>query len=425
MISTGIEYLDKLTSGFKLGDNVIWQISDGVPLEHFTRSFIEKNPGFLDNIIYINFNYSPHTICKKYSYIFKNKNSILIDAFTHGKGNSDPVFLEFYTNKHEYQSENIICIKNPKDIESFNEVLNEVETKKKDGSFYIFDSLTGMNELWKDETAVLDFFAFSCPKLYDLNTLAYWFIETNAHSKKFIAGITHITQVILSLKSAHSDYFELNIDKLEDRASLFNVGHNYFKIINKEIQFQDKKFEDILRIGEKVKELRKSTMLTQVELASHLGMTPGAISQIENGIIAPSLQTLIQLTTIFNKPIEFFIGTDNHKIDSSNYIISQKNLRISSSNRNVEINKLLETDNNVIIPYSVTIKGGEIIEKPILLHKGKEFITITSGDIFMTIDGEVNHLTKGDSIYIKNTFIDKFENKNDSDVEFIYLLFKE
>jgi len=423
MISTGIEYLDKLTSGFKLGDNVIWQSSDGVPLEHFTRCFCEKNPGFMDNIIYINFNYSPHTICRKYGFIFKNKNSILIDAFTHGKGNSDPVFLEFYTDNNEYQTDNFICIKNPKDIRSFYDTLNEVEIKKKDGSFYIFDSLTGMNELWKDETVVLDFFAFSCPKLYDLNTLAYWFMETNAHTKKFIAGITHITQVIFSLQSAHSDYFELRIDKLEDRTSVYNDGQNYFKIINQEIQFHNKRFEDVLRIGEKVKELRKNSMLTQVELASHLGMTPGAISQIENGITAPSLQTLIQLTDIFNKPIEFFIGKDNHNPNSSRYIISNKHLKISSSNRNVEIHKLIEIDDNAIVPYSVLIQGGETVERPLLLHKGKEFITVTGGELYITIDGEVKYLKKGDSILIKNTFIDKIENRKNTDAEFIYLLF--
>jgi len=178
-----------------------------------------------------------------------------------------------------------------------------------------------------------------------------------------------------------------------------------------------------LRIGEKVKELRKNKMLTQVELASHLGMTSGAISQIENGITAPSLQTLIQLTEIFNKPIEYFIGKDNHKTNSSNYILSNKSLKISSSNRNVEINKLLEIDDSAIVPYSILVKGGETVERPILLHKGKEFIIITGGELYITIDGEVNYLKKGDSMLIKNTFIDKIENKNDFDAEFIYLLF--
>ncbi|MCP4132815.1 MAG: helix-turn-helix domain-containing protein [bacterium] len=420
MISTGTKQLDDLTGGLKLGDNVVWQVANGVPVEYFTRSFFRENKDFRDKVIFISFNYSPHTIFKRYDYIFPGENIILIDAFTHGKGNSDPVFLDFYHEDHT-NPENFICVDNPKDTSSFIKILNEVENKNQDGSFYIFDSLTGMNELWKDEAAVLDFFAFTCPKLYNLNTLAYWVFEKDAHSKEFIAGITHITQIVFSLRATNSDYFELKIKKLEDRPSFHEIGPNYFKIINQSIQFQDKRFEDIFKIGEKVKEQRKIMKITQAELASSLGMTPGAISQIENGITAPSLHTLVQLSSIFNKPIEHFIGTESSQKAHSNYTVSKQGLQITSSHRNLTISRLLEDENSSVKPYSIVIKGGKTIEGPILLHKGNEFITVVQGSLSISIDNEIIFLEKGDSILIKSSFIDNWENRVDTDTEFIYL----
>ena len=59
MISTGITYLDKITGGLKLGDNVVWQISDGIPVDNFINSFFKKKNNFNQNVIYINFNFSP------------------------------------------------------------------------------------------------------------------------------------------------------------------------------------------------------------------------------------------------------------------------------------------------------------------------------------------------------------------------------
>ncbi len=46
MISTGITYLDKITGGLKLGDNVVWQISDGIPVDNFIKSFFKRKNSF-------------------------------------------------------------------------------------------------------------------------------------------------------------------------------------------------------------------------------------------------------------------------------------------------------------------------------------------------------------------------------------------
>jgi len=423
MISTGISHLDKLVGGIKLGDNVVWQIANAVPVEYFIKSFFNKTNDFQNTIIYVNFNYSPHTICKRFDDIFKNFNFLLIDAFTHGKGNSDPVFLDFYHNEEDYDLSRIICIKDPRDIQSFISTMNEVQLKHKDGSFYIFDSLTGMNELWKDERSVLDFFAFTCPKLYEMNTIAYWVLEQEAHSKEFIAGLTHITQIVISVFSTHSDYYALKIHKLEDRPSINLSSPHSFRIIDREIHFEESGKDDLFKIGFKVKELRKSSNITQAELAAKLGMTPGAISQIENDLITPSLSTLVHMAAMFQKPVEFFINARLLDNSARGYRVFRKKDSHLATSKNLKISSLSDENEMDFSSYYVTLGSYDAIEGPIMLHKGQEFIIIVSGALNISIDGEEHLLRKGDTILLERSFVEKCGNHGKSDCEFIYIQF--
>ncbi len=420
MISTGINYIDDLTGGLKLGDNVVWQISNGVPVEYFVKSIFGKPDDTGGTIVYINFNYSPHTICKRFDDIFKNNNITMIDAFTFGKGNGDQVFLDFYHDNSNYDLSKIICVKNPRDINAFMAMMNDIQLKNKNGSCYVFDSLTGMNELWKEERSVLDFFSFTCPKLYDLNTIAYWILENEAHSREFIAGLTHITQIVISINNTDTGYYEFKIKKLEDRPYMAS-GIHHFQIIGREIHFQEEKQANF-RIGARVKDLRKSLNITQTEIAARLGMTPGAISQIENDIIAPSLNTLVNLSAILKKPIEYFLGAHTVNDVNPGFTIIRKQEHVRPTHDNLKITPLTGDEMTDIKIYHIRISGNKIINKPILMHKGKEFISIISGVINVKVDGEEHLLRKGDSIYLERSFIERWSNNGKNDCEFIYIL---
>jgi transcriptional regulator with XRE-family HTH domain len=422
MISTGLTYLDKLTGGLKNGDNVVWEAADGVPVEDFIRSFFDSAKDFSNTIIYINFNFSPQTILKRYDYLFKRKNAILVDAFTHGKGNGDSVFLDFY-NSDQYDRDRIIKIENPKNITSFVSILNEIELKhKKEGTFYIFDGVTGMHELWKDESAVLDFFTFTCPKLYDLNALAYWIIRREAHSREFIAGIMHITQIVFSVKATDSEYYELQVHKLQDRTPLYGSQPSYFRIIDNNIVFDDKKASETFKIGEKVKNLRKEARMTQAELAMSLSMTPGAVSQIENDIITPSLQTLIQLSSVFTKPTDYFFGLATHDGAARGYSFTKKSARIPLAHREADIAAMIESDRYGMQSYCITLERNRTVDGPILLHKGKEFIIVTEGALEVIINEESIIVAEGDSLLLTDIFVSRWRCSGAGKCVFFYIL---
>src|SRR5690606_25013507 len=61
-------------------------------------------------------------------------------------------------------------------------------------------------------------------------------------------------------------------------------------------------------IGKKIRALRLGNNLTQEELANRLELTKGYISQIENNLTSPSMQTLFSILEV--------LGTDVHEFFS-------------------------------------------------------------------------------------------------------------
>src|SRR5487761_1472439 len=67
---------------------------------------------------------------------------------------------------------------------------------------------------------------------------------------------------------------------------------------------------DLSELGRKLRRARQSAALSLAEVASSAGISISMLSQLERGIVAPSLQTLYMLADFFGVPLfEFF---DDH-----------------------------------------------------------------------------------------------------------------
>lgn len=67
---------------------------------------------------------------------------------------------------------------------------------------------------------------------------------------------------------------------------------------------------DFCQVGNKITKYRKASGLTQDELADKLYVTRQALSKWENGISVPSIDTLIDLSHIFNVTIDDLLCLD-------------------------------------------------------------------------------------------------------------------
>lgn len=61
--------------------------------------------------------------------------------------------------------------------------------------------------------------------------------------------------------------------------------------------------------GQKLKELRKKNLLTQVALGQKIGVSPSAIGMYEQGHREPDYHTLLKICDLFNVSTDYLINT--------------------------------------------------------------------------------------------------------------------
>lgn len=65
------------------------------------------------------------------------------------------------------------------------------------------------------------------------------------------------------------------------------------------------------RVGERIRQLRKSLGLTQAELAEQTEMDVKSVSRLETGVHAPSLDQLERLASVFQVTMSHFLNEDD------------------------------------------------------------------------------------------------------------------
>ena len=64
----------------------------------------------------------------------------------------------------------------------------------------------------------------------------------------------------------------------------------------------------MLKIAERIKDLRASGNLTQKQIAEAIGVSPVSVQRFEYGTVRPSIDTLIALADFFNVSIDYLVG---------------------------------------------------------------------------------------------------------------------
>ncbi len=422
--STGIKHLDRLLGGLHIGDNLVWETDAGAYVDLFVDKFARHSLSAGHNLIYVSFNRSPMTIVKKLSGLPNQKNITLLDCFTSGKGDNDATFTRFYTTRDYACGINVVKVNDPANVSQFTKILNKVEEEKGEGTRYIFDSMTGMQTLWGDEVKTYKFFTYSCPRLYDLNTVAYWILESEAHTPNFKANLKHVTQVALEVFYAGSQLF-LKLTKAENRHSPNMFKPQKFEVRDDNIVFHEAAEKEILDLGGKVKESRLRRGLTQDKLGGKIGVTASYISQLERNLVSPSIDSLILLLSELQiDPAYFF----SHDRADSHEIVCRKNQRqpvipAGVKGDSVKCQLLVtSTENRRMQPMLVTIEPDTELTGHFLNHKGDEFAIILKGELELDIESGSHLLREGDSIYLDSTMPSAWRNMGETPVQAVWVL---
>lgn len=169
-ICSGFPQMDEILHHIRLGDNVVWQVSDVDEFRLFAEPFARQAVKDGRNVIYIRF--------AQHEPVLKDLSGIKIREF-----NPDEGFEAFTVKIHE-----------------------EITEQGRD-AFYVFDCLSELQSVWYTDLMMGNFFRVTCPYLFELDTVAYFPLLRGRHSFDAVARIRDTTQLLLDVFSNENDVY--------------------------------------------------------------------------------------------------------------------------------------------------------------------------------------------------------------------------
>ncbi|OGO88111.1 MAG: phosphoenolpyruvate synthase [Clostridiales bacterium GWF2_36_10] len=163
-INSGISGLNNTLDNIRLGDNVVWQVTDLDDFRFFVDPFVKQAISDRRNVIYIRF--------AEHDPVISNTTGIKVKNLDAKLG-----------------------------FEAFTVALHEIITIEGKDVFYVFDSLSELQVAWSTDLMMGNFFRVTCPYLFELDTVAYFPVLRGRHSYEAIARIRETTQLLLDVYS--------------------------------------------------------------------------------------------------------------------------------------------------------------------------------------------------------------------------------
>ncbi len=181
IISSGVPSLDEVLQGFRLGDNVVWQVDHLEDYSYYAQRFIRQ--GIRDGYKCVYITFAPHEP------ILQPMEHLDIIPVDPGKG-----FDFFSSGVHRI-------------IEKFGRHV-----------FYVFDNLSSLVVEWATDELLANFFKLACPYLFELDTIAFFALTRGKHSHSAVARIRDTTQILIDVYRVESRTY-LHPLKVYDRYS--------------------------------------------------------------------------------------------------------------------------------------------------------------------------------------------------------------
>ena len=147
------------------------------------------------------------------------------------------------------------------------------------------------------------------------------------------------------------------------------------------------------QIGAKIRNLRNQNGLTQEELADRTELTKGFISQMERGLTAPSVSTLLDLVECLGTNLSDFF----HEENELQIVYPKEDYFEKEDEHKNSITWLIATaQSRSMEPILVQLQPGQSMpeDKP---HEGEEFGYVLDGEIRLHYGEDVYTVRKGDS----------------------------
>jgi hypothetical protein len=164
-IPSGIQALDEVLHGIRLGDNVVWQVDGLEDYRYFAEPFAETAIAAGRRLVYLRFASHPPVLTPR-----PGMETIELDP---------SLGFDYFTREVHL----LIEAHGP-------EVM------------YVFDSLSVLVVEWATDELLANFFQITCPFLFELNTVAYFALTRGQHAHYAVARIRDTTQILVDVYHA-------------------------------------------------------------------------------------------------------------------------------------------------------------------------------------------------------------------------------
>ncbi|MEM7302003.1 MAG: XRE family transcriptional regulator [Pseudomonadota bacterium] len=152
-------------------------------------------------------------------------------------------------------------------------------------------------------------------------------------------------------------------------------------------------------LAERLRARRKEIGLTMQQVADRAGLSVGFISQIERGIAAPSLSSLVSVSRVLGLHVSDFLAQPVADDPSTRH---DKRPVYAVSENSVTYERLSSS-----FPGS-TLRSVIIHEPPghraePIAHEGEEMLFVLGGGVTVEVGGDLTVLAEGDSIHFPST----------------------
>ncbi len=412
-VASGVSQLDRLLGGLYIGDNVVWHDDAGSLAHVFSLNFIQASQAQNRPLIYVSFDRSPKNLLDKLGPLSENPTLTILDCFTQGKGAGSPIFLKFYQDNESEWPCRIIPVEEPRNMKHFMDALYGVHATMEGDVRFVFESITGMQELWGGEEHILNFYSHSCPRLYELNTIAYWILEKSAHSPRLRAQINQIAQVAIDLAIKRGTT-SLTILKAEKRhLDNLHKPQNYWTKDLTVTFDAESRVTGRVDLGLRLKELRSKRGLSQTELAKLVGVTPSTISQVESNLIYPSLPALMKMAEVLAVEISSFFQEQTEPKRRLIFTAAEAiEIKFPDLPQGAVFAKLLSPVDfdPKAEPYLIEVSPNQTLPSHFFIHKGEEVGYLLSGRLQVKLEKAAYSLRAGDVIYLTSEMPTQWRN---------------
>ncbi len=161
----------------------------------------------------------------------------------------------------------------------------------------------------------------------------------------------------------------------------------------------------VMQLSQRIKQRRKDLNLSQRELAARVGLTPGFLSQIENGQAIPSIESLQIISKELGEPLtdsDYLVEADA----KSPVVRRDRRLKLLLPDSDVTLEVLTSDLKQPMDVFMVTLTQEDGDLAAALSPSASEVcIYVVTGQLEIKLGENVHQLGRGDSVYFDGIFL--------------------